>query len=69
MDQAKYLPKTESTGYRLPDGKHPQKRVLPNEVRYLLHQIDINDLLIQSHLDTVSKIMSSHLLLDDSGTG
>lgn len=67
--QAKYLLKTESIGYRLPDSKHAQKRILLlNEVRYLVHQTDINDLPVQSYLDVIGKMMSGHLLFNHSGT-
>ena len=57
----------EGISYRLCEGKHPQKHVfLLNEIRYLLHQIDISDLPIQSYLNTVGKIMSGHSLPDQS---
>lgn len=65
--QAKYSLKTESVSYRLPDGKHSQKRVLLlNEIRYLVHQTDINDLPIESYLDAIGKVMSGHLVLERS---
>ena len=67
--QAKYLLKTKSVSYRLLDGKHPQKRVLLlNEIRYLVHQTDINDLPIQSYLNAIGKTISGHVLFNHSGT-
>jgi hypothetical protein len=67
--QGKSSLKTESVSYRLLDGKHPQKRVLLlNEIRYLVHQTDINGLPIQSYLDAIGKMMRGYLLLDHSGT-
>jgi len=40
---------------------------LPPEASLLVHQTDINDLLIQLYPDGVGKIMSGNLLLDHLG--
>jgi hypothetical protein len=58
-------------GHAYPEGKrqyNPKQKEMFNVIQYFVHHTDINDLLIQSYLDAVGKIMSSHLLLGRSGT-